>query len=228
MNAAFTGGGVSSVVGLGAFARLNYDRELTINSFSGTSIGAVIAVCLAAGKDVYQLLRFLKNNVEDFCKPITGKGTIETRLDEFLDGIRFCDLPKECIVSITPLSRGAPRIVTRENAGELTVARVATLSATFIPLFLPSVETIGGKKMIVLDGGLSENPPLKENDFNYLFTFLRKGKEETSQLKQMSEEKPTETKTTGKSSDVVAAFEEGYTGVYAALEAFYHEKYNKL
>ena len=48
INAAFVGGGLCSVIGLGQYSLLEEKQLCHCISFSGASIGSVIAICLAA------------------------------------------------------------------------------------------------------------------------------------------------------------------------------------
>ncbi len=168
-NAAFVGGGVASVEGLGGYAELCTDIEF--QGFSGASIGAVIAAYLAAGKNPIEIRDFLMSNVKKFCKPMIGRKRIQKEVDEFLGKVLFKDLPKECSVSITPLRNHFPCIITRDNAENLTVGQVVALSATLPGLFLPAFVRLEGKKAFVLDGGILLNPPLKEGAKNFVFSY---------------------------------------------------------
>lgn len=216
-NAAFSGGGVSSVVGLGMYFRMA--QKTDFESFSGASIGSVIAACLAAGKTPIEIREFLANNVKGFCAPILGRIRIHKKVDEFLDNMLFKDLPKECIVSITPIRRNFPKVITRENAGSLTVGEVVALSSALPGLFLPGLVKLEGKYAIVLDGGMTANPPLKEGALNVCFSFKRSDKVSKTpwnKRKIRQEEsahilfKPyTKTHTRGESKDVYIAFLEG-------------------
>lgn len=234
-NAAFVGGGVSSVVGLGAYNWLQKTNPIRFNSFSGASIGAVIAVSLAAGKNPREVLNFLETNVENFCKPIVGKNIIQHETDMFLDDIKYRDLPCECIISITPITRKKdfPVIITRENSGELTAGEAASLSASLPGLFLPGRFEYNGKKSFILDGGMTFNPPLRENCTNYLFAFSRaKTSNSVFQKRKLTQEKkadylfkiPTTTSTRGNSSNVRMAFCEGELWTYDNIYSVLHKK----
>lgn len=217
LNAAFVGGGVCSVIGLGAFSVIkdNYQFE----SFSGASIGSVVAACLAAGKSPYAIRNFLAKNVEPFCVPILGRLRIKRRVDEFLGKMLFRDLPRECIVAITPLRRNFPKLITRSNSGNLTVGEVVALSSALPGLFLPGITKLNGKFSFVIDGGILFNPPLSKTQRNFVFSFKRNknppkypwGKRKLAQEKRGDFLiKPlTHFKTRGHSQDVFSVFEEG-------------------
>lgn len=220
-NAAFTGGGLSSVIGLGAYSEMK--KTTKFDSFSGASIGSVIAVSLAAGKTPEQVRDFLAKNVEGFCVFILGRKRIERETNKFLGNMLFRDLPKECIVSITPLLSSLPKLITRENSEDLTVGKVVALSSALPGLFLPGLIKLTKKYALVLDGGLTANPPLKEHSLNVVFSFKRANKKSKTSwnAKKMQQEskadiliKPvTHYGTLGKHDDVFSVFEEGQKAV---------------
>lgn len=217
INAAFVGGGLCSVIGLGAYSIMKEKYDFT--SFSGASIGSVIAISLAAGKSPEEIRDFLAENVEPFCVPILGRKRIQNRVNIFLGNMLYRNLPKECIVSITPLRKNFPILITRENSENLTVGEVAALSSALPGLFLPGFVKLEGKYAFVVDGGILFNPPLKDGVENFLFSYKRNdnppkyfwGKRKLAQekradylLKQM-----TNYGTRGKRDDVFSVFKEG-------------------
>lgn len=219
-NAAFVGGGVSTVCGLGAYYVATRERN-DFTSFSGASIGSIVAIALAAGQKPSNIYTFLCNNVKDFCQPIIGKSKIRKRTNEFLCGIRFKDLPYNCIVSVTKFGEKTPVLITRENSGELTVGEVAALSSTLPGLYLPSrMKDSQGRKFFVLDGGMTANPPLVEDAKNTIFTFNRVYKKTSNSIwskRKLAQEAqadsvikiPTVTSTRGDYTDVITAWTEG-------------------
>ena len=216
-NAAFVGGGVASVEGLGGYAVISTD--ITFDSFSGASIGALIAVCLSAGKSPSEIRDFLAENVESFCKFIVGRKRIQKQVDAFLGNMLYCNLPKECIVSITPLRRNFPSIITRDNAGNLTAGETVALSAALPGLFLPGFVKLEGKRALVLDGGILQNPPVHLTYNNFLFSYCNSGSitENFWNRKRWEIEEEADYLFTpytkygvlGKHDDVLAVFEEG-------------------
>lgn len=228
-NAAFSGGGVSSVVGLGMYFQMA--RKTDFELFSGASIGSVIAACLAAGKSPKEIREFLAHNVKGFCAPILGRIRIHKKVDEFLGNMLFKDLPKECIVSITPLRRNFPKVITRENAENLSVGEVVALSSALPGLFLPGLVKLEDKYAIVLDGGITANPPLKEGVLNVCFSYRRLKQKDSkapwNKRKRRQEEsanilfKPyTKTGTTGENVDVYTAFLEGSLAMQRELPKY--------
>ena len=163
---------------------------------------------------------FLADNVEEFCKAVKGNFSIQKKVDEFLNYQLFSDLPKECLVSITPLRPNFPNLITRENSEGLTCGKVAALTATLPGLFLPGFVKLNGKRSLVLDGGITFNPPLTVSGVNVLFTFEREGKKPSNMpwevRKREQEEQAdhivkiyTQYGTLGKREDVLAVYEEG-------------------
>ena len=221
-NAAFSGGGLSSVVGLGAYFEIK--KTISFDSFSGASIGSIIAASLAAGKTPEQIRDFLSEHIEAFCTFILGRKLIERETNKFLGNILFRDLPKECLVSITPLRSCLPKLITQENSEDLTVGEVVALSSALPGLFLPGVVKLEGKRAFVLDGGFTANPPLKVGVQNVLFSFQREGKKQSHtpwNIKKAIQEskadiliKPvTRYGTLGKRDDVYDVFQEGQKAV---------------
>lgn len=219
VNLGISGGGVSSVAGLGALHRFLIERDVEIVSFSGASIGAVSVALLAANVVTGEICDFLAEHVEEFCTPREGGYIIQKRVDQFLGGMLFRELPKECIVSITPLRSKFPTILTRKNAEDLTVGEVVSYSAT-LPIYFRSRKLkLNGKMARILDGGLLYNPPLNPETKNIIFGFTRGTKRSIApwNIRQAKQEqkadevyKPyTITKTTGKREDIFCAFLEG-------------------
>lgn len=169
----FSGGGVCSSVGLGGYTIVR--EEIGFKKFSGASIGALNATCLAAKREAEEILDFLLENVESFCLPILGQKKIQRQVDSFLGGILFKDLPQECFVAITPMRRNFPQVITRENAGNLTAGEVVALSAAMPGLFLPGFVALEGKHAFVLDGGIAQNPPLNPAARNIIFSYNNSG-----------------------------------------------------
>ncbi len=216
VNAAFTGGGVTTVGLLGALSKV----KMEFKGYSGASIGGLNAICLAAEKTPEEVRDFLADNVEEFCKAVKGNFSIQKKVDEFLNYQLFSDLPKECLVSITPLRPNFPNLITRENSEGLTCGKVAALTATLPGLFLPGFVKLNGKRSLVLDGGITFNPPLTVSGVNVLFTFEREGKKPSNMpwevRKREQEEQAdhivkiyTQYGTLGKREDVLAVYEEG-------------------
>ncbi len=217
INAAFVGGGLCSVIGLGSYSIMKEKYDFT--SFSGASIGSVIAISLAAGKSPEEVRDFLAENVEPFCVPILGRKRIQNKVNAFLGNILYRNLPMECIVSITPLRKDFPILITRENSEDLTVGEVAALSSALPGLFLPGFVKMEGKYSFVLDGGILFNPPLKETVENFLFSYKRNDnppKYSWGKRKLVQEQKAdyllkpmTNYGTRGKKEDVFSVFKEG-------------------
>ncbi len=221
VNIGFSGGGVSSVAALGAFYRFLMVNHVEVKkvSLSGASIGAVNIVLLAAEKSPLEVRDFLAKYSKEFSTFRKGREIIQQKIDAYLDGMLFRDLPTECIVSITPLRLNFPTIITRENSENLTVGEVVALSAALPFYFRPGFVKLNGKQAIVWDGGLLFNPPLKPNAKNIVFSFIRE--KEASNMPWNRRQKKQEEKadllfkplttagTLGESEDVYRAFDEG-------------------
>lgn len=221
MNAAFVGGGLCSVIGLGEYSLLEEKEICHFTSFSGASIGSVIAICLAAGKSPKGIRNFLADNVEAFCVPVLGNKRIQKKVNEYLGYVLYQDLPMECTVSVTPvLRRAVPCIITRENSGRLTAGEVAAFSSALPGLFLPRFAKLGGKYAFIIDGGFLYNPPLNEEaEENFVFSYRRNnevpkfswGKRRAEQEKKADVlfNPLTTYGTRGKKEDIFMVYEEG-------------------
>ena len=222
-NAAFVGGGVSTVCGLGAYyAEVQLGEEF--DSFSGASIGSVAAIGLAAGKDPFEIMQFLRKNIKDFCRPIIGKKFIRERTNEFLGGMRYADLSFMCTVSVTKIGEKTPTLITRINCDDMTVGEVAAMSSTLPGLYFPSYMHFMGRNFWVLDGGMTANPPIIEGAENVVNTFKRVLKKPSNSVwakrKALQERKAdrvvkisTVTSTRGDRRDITAAWIEGISQV---------------
>ena len=228
INMAFVGGGVCSVIGLGEYSLLEEKGIDNVTfSFSGASIGAVIAICLAAGKSPKGIRNFLADNVEAFCVPILGNKRIERKVNEYLGYMLYRDLPRECIVSVTPILRkDVPCIITRENSERLTVGEVAAFSAALPGLFLPRLTKLDGKHAFIVDGAILYNPPLDYTaNANLIFSYRKnyeapkfswnKRRAEQERRGDMLLNPLTKCGTRGKRNDVFEAYEEGRKYAYA-------------
>lgn len=169
LNAAFIGGGLPTAIALGGYSVVC--DEFNFDSYSGDSIGALVAVSLSAGKSVVEIKELLEKNAMYYCIPYFGKAIIKRSVNRFLGNMKFKDLPVECYVSVAPLRSDFPRVITRENAEEMTVGKVVAASAAVPLLYLPSLLKINGRRSLVFDGGLVLNPPLKPNAKNVLFSY---------------------------------------------------------
>ncbi len=169
INLAMIGGGLATLIALGGY-HVVYGI-LQVDTYSGASLGALIIVCLAAGKTPIEVMQFLAKNSPLFCIPFIGTRIMRKKVNEFLGNMKFKDLPKECFVSITPKRKDFPNVITRENAGDMTVGEVVAASASVPGLYLPAILKIDGKKSKVYDGGLTFNPPLNPDAKNALFSY---------------------------------------------------------
>lgn len=145
------------------------------DTYSAASMGSFIVVSLAAGKRVMEILNFLADNALLFSMPIVGKKIMRQKIGCFLGDVKFKNLPRECFISVTPLSKYFPKVITQENAGEMPVADIVVASCSVPGLYLPSIFIRGNqyycKSSLIFDGGLTLNPPLNPEAKNVTFSY---------------------------------------------------------
>lgn len=185
LNVAVVGGGLSTLVAFGGYAAVHNEIRKKTDTYSGASLGSLIVVSLSAGKSVMEILNFLADNALLFSMPIVGKEIMRKKIRGFLGNVKFKNLPKECFVSVTPVSKYFPNVITQENAGEMTVSDIIVASCSVPWLYLPTVFSRGNqyycKISWIFEGGLTLNPPLNPEAKNVTFSY-----ENPSSLKENS------------------------------------------
>lgn len=205
-NAAFVGGGVSTVAELGLYSRI-IEVDSEYDSFSGANTGAIVAICLAAGESPIDVKHFLLENVYNFSEFIRGREAIKKLTNEFLDNILYKDLPKECICSVTSLKPFFPKFISRKNAKNLTVGQVAAMSSALPGLFFP----------VMTNPPFNEDPDFKNDVFKFnrfkkpkiLLTPWKKRQHEQEMRANKIYCVDTITGTRGTGLDILIAYEEG-------------------
>lgn len=188
-NLALSGGGLSTIPLIAAAGVLRKVRNLGIVLYSGASIGSIGAAFFAAGIEAEEARDFFVRYGEEFCIAKEGTQRIQKRVDEYLGGMLFRDLKVKCMVSITPLRLNFPHVITQNNAENLTVGEVVSLSCALPVYYLPGKVQLRGKKAFVWDGGLTANPPLSPDVPNIVLSYKHNNYAPWDWLRTMTEKK---------------------------------------
>ncbi|QKF83406.1 patatin-like phospholipase family protein [Halarcobacter ebronensis] len=140
------------------------ESKITIDAYSGSSIGAIIAASHASGvkakeqlqifssKDIKKLLKF-----NYFRNGLIRIAENQKILDDLLPIKRLEDIPKEIYLTAYDLRKKELHYFTEGDTQKLCMA-----SSALIPLFRP----ISYKDMYLIDGGLFDSVPIKPFDKN--------------------------------------------------------------
>jgi NTE family protein len=164
-----SGGGAKAAAHLGA-AQVLAEQEIVPMHYVGTSLGAVIAVLLAAGGQPRLLLEQLVRVGRSGLKPhplalfaglrlpgLLRPAPLRKALETVLPVRRFTELRTPCTITAVDLDTGA---LVRFGAGGEDLPLVdALMASSALPLFLPEFR-IDGRRLA--DGGLRAVVPLDE------------------------------------------------------------------
>ena len=155
-----SGGGARAYAHIGVVRALR-EAQVPIDQIGGTSMGAIVAGCVAMGWDDDEIeMRIRKAFVEtnplgDYVLPVVSlsKGKrVDDRLQEHFGEAQIEDLHTPFFCVSTNLVAGAPRV---HKAGKLRHALRATIS---LPGILPPV--IDGDHGLLVDGAVLKNFPV--------------------------------------------------------------------
>lgn len=153
-----SGGGARGIAHIGVLKALN-EYGIEISAISGTSMGALVGVLYADGKQPEEILEIVKHyKFSSFLNwSLSRSGLIDSQkfshiLEENLEANSFEELKKELHVAATNLNTGEYTIF---NSGELIKPVIASAS---IPLIFKPV-IINGDTYV--DGGLLNNLPIE-------------------------------------------------------------------
>lgn len=171
MSTAFvcSGGGAKAAAHLGA-AEVLHEHGVIPTHYVGTSLGAVIAVLLAAGEKPRPLVDRLARVGIAGLKPhplalfaglrlpgLLRPQPLRAALDAVLPVRRFRELATPCTITAVDLDTGA--LVRFGEGGEDAPVADALMASCALPVFLPEVK-LGGRRLG--DGGLRAVVPLDE------------------------------------------------------------------
>ncbi|MFQ5549761.1 MAG: patatin-like phospholipase family protein [Gemmatimonadales bacterium] len=165
----FSGGGAKTAAQVGAHRALD-ESGMAPARYVGTSMGAVLAACFAAGLDYEAVLRKITTMSRwDFATPsprslfgpfaegLFSAAQFKETLRELLPVHRFSELAKP--LSVTAVDVGSGDLVVFGAGGSEHVALVDALYASCaLPFYYPPAE-IDGRKFV--DGGLRAVLPLQ-------------------------------------------------------------------
>lgn len=160
---AIRGGGVKTP-GIGVMKALR-ENNVEIASYSGTSIGAVLATLGAIDTSPDEILYLVKKFVtaySDASRLKGGKGSriIEETINEQSNNMSFKDLKKPLFITANSGGLLNPKmfIFSKENTPNLTLGEACRASCSFPIAYERYSLNIGQKKMKFWDGGMVRNP----------------------------------------------------------------------
>ncbi len=148
------GGGIKSIIQIVFLKKILaiYKEFLnTVDTFLGTSSGGILALSLAAEKDLFAIERFFSSLVEELKKGTLSIDRFHEIAKSYFGDAKLNDLRKEVAVIVVSLSKkcnGAFRwegeIVTRENYPTSKIADIATATIAVPGFFAPWQGMIDG------------------------------------------------------------------------------------
>lgn len=136
INLAIRGGGVK-VPAIGVMKALE-EEKVEISTYSGTSIGAIIATLGATGTSADEILEQVKNFVIQYSEASRlkgGKGSqiIEDTVDNYCGNIKFKDLSKELYIAANQGSLLFPKefVFSKKTTPEVSLGEACRASCSF-------------------------------------------------------------------------------------------------
>ena len=233
INLAIRGGGVR-VPAIGVMKALE-EEKIEISSYSGTSIGAIIATLGAIGTSADEILEQVKNFVVQYSEASRlkgGKGSqiIEDSVNDYSGNMKFKDLKKNLYIVANQGGVIFPKsfLFCKANTPDVTLGAACRASSSFPIAYKRYTMRIEGKKYHFWDGGMCKNPIILLDEFSILATF-QKEKEKRHSLYadawKIPEENadfiikpPISMGTFGTPEDIALASELGYTEAKRRME----------
>jgi len=159
----FAGGGLRSAAHIGA---LKYFEEINLSygGVAGSSAGAIVAACVAAGKTSDEIFGFIKSVEKkhvfsfSFSKGLFHLDKFRDHFQEFIGITEFSELLMPCYVCVTNINTGDPVYLSKGNLIDAVIAS-CSLTPTFVPYEIDGV--------FYNDGGFSDNMPVQPFDGQY-------------------------------------------------------------
>lgn len=157
------GGGVKTP-GIGVMKVLE-ENNIKIASYSGASIGAVLATLGAVNTSSDEILYLVKKFVEEYsnaCRLKGGEGSsiIEETVNNQCSNMRFKDLKKPLFITANKggLWNTQMFLFSKETTPEVTLGEACRASCSFPGIYERYSLSIGKDKMKFFDGGMVSNP----------------------------------------------------------------------
>ena len=154
---ALSGGSALGICHIGVIKALR-ENKISVDCVSGTSAGAIAAVCLAFGIPMKKMVDISKKvswaSVSKFGYSkmgINSNKPVGEMIDEIINGAKIEDAKIPLAIVATDVDTGQKIILKKGNVAE------AIMASTCLPGFFIPVEIIGRK---LVDGGLVENLPV--------------------------------------------------------------------
>lgn len=154
---ALSGGSALGICHIGVIKALR-ENKISVDCVSGTSAGAIAAVCLAFGIPMKKMVDISKKvswaSVSKFGYSkmgINSNKPVGEMIDEIINGAKIEDAKIPLAIVATDVDTGQKIILKKGNVAE------AIMASTCLPGFFIPVE-IKGRKLV--DGGLVENLPV--------------------------------------------------------------------
>lgn len=237
INLAIRGGGVK-VPAIGVMKALE-EEKVEISTYSGTSIGAIIATLGATGTSADEILEQVKNFVIQYSEASRlkgGKGSqiIEDTVDNYCGNIKFKDLSKELYIAANQGSLLFPKefVFSKKTTPEVSLGEACRASCSFPVAYEHYHMQINGKNYKFWDGGMCTNPVIPSDGFTVLATF--KKQKENLNSRYVNAWKLPETQadfvvkpkvymgTFGTTEDIILASASGYAEAKDKMEELLH------
>lgn len=237
INLAIRGGGVK-VPAIGVMKALE-EEKVEISTYSGTSIGAIIATLGATGTSADEILEQVKNFVIQYSEASHlkgGKGSqiIEDTINNYCGNIKFKDLSKELYIAANQGSLLFPKefVFSKKTTPEVSLGEACRASCSFPVAYEHYHMQINGKNYKFWDGGMCTNPVIPSDGFTVLATF--KKQKENLNSRYVNAWKLPETQadfvvkpkvymgTFGTPEDIILASASGYAEAKDKMEELLH------
>lgn len=179
INLAIRGGGVK-VPSIGVIQAFEEER-IEISAYSGSSIGAIIAMLGAVGTPADEILKQVQKYVVHYSEANRlkgGKGSkiIQNTVNDYCGNMKFKDLKKDLYIVANQGGMLFPKtfLFSKENTPEVTLGEACRASCSFPVAYEHYHMRINGKNYRFWDGGMCANPMIPSDGFTILATFKKK------------------------------------------------------
>lgn len=177
INFAIRGGGVK-VPAIGIMKAFE-ENNIEISSYSGTSIGAVLATLGALGTQADEILELVKKFVTEYSnanrlKGGSGSYIIEKTVNEYCGNMKFEELEKELYIVANSGGLWYPKVFlfSKETTPNITLGEACRASSSFPIAYERYKLKIEKHEYHFWDGGMALNPYIPK-EFTILATFQK-------------------------------------------------------